>query len=111
MTRQPPGKLFADCLVVLRGGGDLATGVAFRLWRAGFPLVMIDLAQPLAIRRRVAFAGAIYAGETTVEGITARHVRGREAVLEAWAQGVLPVAVAGNDSLAAWLKYALTPST
>jgi xanthine dehydrogenase accessory factor len=96
--------MFEEYRVLIKGAGDLATGVAWRLWRAGFPLVMTDLAQPLAIRRRVAFAEAIYAGETTVEGITARHVEGREAVLEAWAQGELPVVVAGDDSMVAWLK-------
>ncbi|MCX7971404.1 MAG: molybdenum hydroxylase, partial [Negativicutes bacterium] len=61
--------------VLIKGAGDIATGIACRLWAAGFSLVMTDLPQPTAIRRTVAFASAVYHGEFTVEGITARHVR------------------------------------
>ncbi len=46
-------------LVVVRGGGDLGTGVAWRLHRVGFPVVVLDLPRPLAVRRTVAFASAI----------------------------------------------------
>ena len=61
-------------LILLRGGGDLATGVALRLQRAGTRVVITELAQPLAVRRAVSFAEAVYEGVHTVEGITARHV-------------------------------------
>ncbi len=60
-------------LVVVRGGGDLASGVAFRLFRAGFRVIVTEIEQPTAVRRPVAFAEAVYAGETTVEGVTARR--------------------------------------
>ena len=59
-------------LVLIRGAGDLATGIALRLYRAGMQVVMTDLPKPTAIRRTVAFSQAIVLGETTVEGITAR---------------------------------------
>ncbi|HET9905026.1 MAG TPA: selenium-dependent molybdenum cofactor biosynthesis protein YqeB, partial [Anaerolineales bacterium] len=62
-------------LVLLRGGGDLATGVALRLHRSGIKLVITELAQPLAVRRTVSFAEAIYEGHQTVEGVTARRVQ------------------------------------
>lgn len=61
-------------LVLLRGGGDLATGVALRLHRAGIKLVITELAQPLAVRRTVSFAEAVYAGVHKVEDVTARLV-------------------------------------
>ncbi len=61
-------------LVLLRGGGDLATGVALRLHLAGIKLIISELEQPLAVRRTVSFAEAIYAGQHTVEGVTARCV-------------------------------------
>lgn len=61
-------------IVLIRGGGDLATGVAVRLLRAGLRVVVTEIPQPLAVRRTVAFAEAVYAGEATVEGITARRV-------------------------------------
>jgi xanthine dehydrogenase accessory factor len=72
-------------LVLLRGGGDLATGVALRLHRAGIQLVITELAQPLAVRRTVAFGEAVYEGVHTVEGVTARRVEQHQvsAALEA----------------------------
>ena len=62
-------------VVLLRGGGDLATGVALRLYRAGIKLVMTELPQPLAVRRTVSFAEAVYEGYHAVEGVTARLVK------------------------------------
>ena len=59
-------------LVLIRGAGDLASGIALRLYRAGMQVVMTDLPKPTAIRRTVAFSQAIVLGETTVEGVTAR---------------------------------------
>lgn len=61
-------------LIVLRGGGDLASGVALRLHRSGFQLVIIELEKPLAVRRSVSFSEAVYNGVQTVEGMTARLV-------------------------------------
>ena len=58
-------------LILIRGGGDLATGVALRLLRAGLRLVITELREPLAVRRSVSFAEAVYAGEVTIEGVTA----------------------------------------
>jgi xanthine dehydrogenase accessory factor len=96
--------VFEDCRVLIKGAGDLASGVAWRLWRAGFPLAMTELPQPLALRRCVAFAEAIYAGETIVEGITARRVEGASAIPGAWAQGVIPVLVDSQADLLARLR-------
>jgi xanthine dehydrogenase accessory factor len=61
-------------LILIRGGGDLATGVTIRLLRAGLRVVVTELSQPLAVRRTVSFAEAIYSGEFSIEGITARRV-------------------------------------
>jgi xanthine dehydrogenase accessory factor len=61
-------------IVLIRGGGDLASGVALRLHRAGLRVAISELAQPLAVRRMASFAEAIYTGEHTVEGITAKRV-------------------------------------
>jgi xanthine dehydrogenase accessory factor len=58
--------------VLIRGGGDLATGVALRLHRAGIKLVITELPQPLAVRRTVSFAEAVYEGTWEVEGVRAR---------------------------------------
>lgn len=79
-------------LVLLRGGGDLASGVALRLHLAGLKLVITELPQPLAVRRAVSFAEAVYEGEHHVEGVTARRVQPEElpAALEA---NTIPVLV------------------
>jgi xanthine dehydrogenase accessory factor len=61
-------------LIVLRGGGDLASGVALRLHRTGFQLVIIELEKPLAVRRSVSFSEAVYEGAQKIEGTTARLV-------------------------------------
>ena len=77
-------------LVLIRGAGDLATGIALRLHRAGMPVVMTDLPKPTAIRRTVAFSQAIVLGRTTVEGVTARRADSSSvpAILE---RGEIPV--------------------
>ena len=56
-------------LVVIRGAGDIASGIALRLRRAGMQVVMCDLARPTSIRRTVCFSEAIRLGETDVEGV------------------------------------------
>jgi len=60
--------------ILIRGGGDLATGVAIRLLRSGLRVIVTELPQPLAVRRTVSFAEAVYSGEISIEGITARRV-------------------------------------
>ena len=57
-------------LVVIRGAGDLASGVAVRLHRSGFPVVMTEIERPLAVRRTVAFAQAVFDGVCRVEEVT-----------------------------------------
>jgi xanthine dehydrogenase accessory factor len=79
-------------LVLIKGAGDLATGVALRLHRAGFPLVMTEVAAPLAVRRTVAFAQAVYDGRWTVEGVTAQRAAAEEAPA-LLAAGKIPVVV------------------
>jgi xanthine dehydrogenase accessory factor len=61
-------------IILIRGGGDLASGVAVRLIRSGLRVVLTEVAQPLAVRRSVAFAEAVYSGETTVEGTIAHRI-------------------------------------
>ena len=54
-------------LAAIRGGGDLASGVGLRLWRAGLRVLVMELPQPLVVRRRVSFADAVYQGSCHVE--------------------------------------------
>jgi xanthine dehydrogenase accessory factor len=80
-------------VVILRGGGDVATGVAARLHRCGFAVVVLEIDRPLAVRRLVALAEAIYADEVEVEGMKGRKVGRVEEIAEAHAAGYVPVMV------------------
>lgn len=68
-------KINENTTVVIRGAGDLATGIAHRLYRCGFKIIMLEVRQPMAIRRRVALSEAVYDGTITVEGVTARFAQ------------------------------------
>ena len=78
-------------LALIRGAGDLATGIALRLWRSGIRVVLTDLERPTAIRRTVAFSEAIVHGETTVEDVTARLAANADEARALLAQGIVPV--------------------
>jgi xanthine dehydrogenase accessory factor len=80
-------------LVVIRGGGDLATGAAARLHRAGFAVIITELLRPLVLRRTVALAEAVFSGETQVEDLLGRRA-GSPALAKSFAlQGLLPVLI------------------
>ena len=85
--------LFPDTLVLLKGAGDLGTGVAWRLHKAGFPVIITELAQPLVVRRTVAFASAVYDGEIAVEGVTAWHAESFDEARRLLNDGIVPVLV------------------
>lgn len=57
-------------LIVVRGGGDLATGTILKLCRCGFSVLVLEIAKPSSIRRNVSFSEAVYQGTQTVEGVT-----------------------------------------
>ncbi len=78
--------------VVIRGAGDLASGVALRLRRAGMDVVLLDVEKPTAIRRTVAFSEAIVHGKQTVEDVTAK-LAAAETAEETLAAGMIPVLV------------------
>ena len=60
--------------VIVRGGGDIASGTIQKLYRSGFNVLVLEIEKPTAIRRNVAFSDAIYNEEAMVEGIKAIHV-------------------------------------
>lgn len=81
-------------IIVMRGAGDLATGVALRLHRAGLTrIVMLETASPLAVRRTVAFCEAVHHTTMTVEGVTAQLADSTDDVANIWTDGRIPVLV------------------
>ena len=78
-------------LIIIRGAGDIATGIALRLYRSHMQVVMTDLPAPTAIRRTVCFSQAIILGEMTVEDVTARRAETPDQAEALLAQGLIPV--------------------
>ncbi|TAK10979.1 MAG: EF2563 family selenium-dependent molybdenum hydroxylase system protein [Anaerolineae bacterium] len=82
-----------NSIVLLRGGGDLATGVAARLHRAGLSVLITELPEPLVVRRMASFAQAVFSGSHTVQGLTARRATDLTAALDILASGELPILI------------------
>lgn len=93
-----------DKLVIIRGGGDLATGVVQALHRAGFLLLVLEVPDPSAIRRQVALSEAVYDGSATVEDMTARCCKSGRAIEKAWRDHEVPIVIDPQGRSIAELK-------
>lgn len=91
-------------LIIVRGGGDIATGTIYKLYRCGFPVLILETSKPSAIRRNVAFSEAVYQGKQTVEGVTCYLVATLEEALEYLQQGKLVIMVDETAECIAKLK-------
>jgi xanthine dehydrogenase accessory factor len=88
-------------IVIVRGGGDLASGVVLRLHRVGLRVAVTELPQPLAVRRCVSFAEAVYEGECSVEEIGAKVVKDPTdtlRVLQIFGKNLVPVLIDPGDA-------------
>jgi xanthine dehydrogenase accessory factor len=92
-------------IALIRGGGDLGSGVALRLRRAGLRVVITELLDPLVVRRTVSFAQAVYDGTATVEGETARLVASMKEAILVLKNGEIPVSVDPDCKLLEELKF------
>ena len=94
-----------DSLILIRGGGDLATGTIHRLWSAGLRVLVLETNHPAAIRRQVSVCEAVYDGETTVEGMRAVRVDALDdAELSGTVQKIAPL----GDTSASVTTYDVT---
>lgn len=84
--------------VLVRGGGDIASGTIYRLRRAGYPVIVSEIAIPTMIRREVSYGNAVHLGEMTLERMTARAVSIKE-VKETLKEGLIPVVVAPYEEI------------
>ena len=80
-------------LIIVRGGGDLATGSVYKLKKSGFPVLILEVETPSAIRRNVAFCEAVYQGIQTVEDMTCYLAESIEQVQQFLREGKLTVLV------------------
>ena len=80
-------------LIIVRGGGDLATGSIYKLKKSGFSVLILEVAKPSAIRRNVAFCEAVYQGTQTVEDMTCHLAKSPEQAEALLKDGKLTVLV------------------
>ena len=78
-------------LIIIRGAGDIASGIALRLHRSGYSIIMTDLPAPTSIRRTVCFSEALRLGLCTVEDVTAVRADGTENALSLAERGQIAV--------------------
>ncbi|WP_370836618.1 selenium-dependent molybdenum cofactor biosynthesis protein YqeB [Megasphaera sp.] len=93
-----------DKLVIIRGAGDLATGVAQSLYEAGFRLLLLEVEKPSAIRRQVALCEAVYDGAAAVENLTCCRCRSLAEVRKVWEGEAIPLLVDPEGASIAALK-------
>jgi len=79
--------------ICIRGGGDIGSGVAWRLHRCGFNVFIAEALCPLAVRRKVAFCEAVYEGSAWVEGVEAVLTKRPGEISPLWSEGKIPVIV------------------
>ena len=94
----------ADDIVIVRGGGDIASGAIQKLYRSGFKVLVLETETPSAIRRKVAFCEAVYEKEIEIEGIKARLVANDEEIQDCWDSDVLPVMIDSRGKVIERLK-------
>ena len=80
-------------LIIVRGGGDLATGSIYKLKKSGYPVLILEVANPSAIRRNVAFCEAVYQGSQTVEDMTCYLAKSLDQAMQLLEAGKLAVLV------------------
>lgn len=80
-------------LVVVRGGGDIATGTIYKLFQCGFPLLVLEISNPSCIRRTISFCEAVFDKTVIVEGVRAQKVFSVEEAYLAYQEGKVPVMI------------------
>ncbi|HMK35620.1 MAG TPA: selenium-dependent molybdenum cofactor biosynthesis protein YqeB [Desulfomonilaceae bacterium] len=89
----------SDLKIIIRGAGEMATGTAWRLVRAGFhKLIMTEIDFPLAVRRTVSFCEALYEGTSMVEGVQAVRIASPDQVVQLWREGIVPVLIDSSNT-------------
>lgn len=96
MENRKKGHTFVDWkqhLVIVRGGGDIATGTIHKLHQSGFPVLILEIANPSCIRRTISFCEAVFDGAVTVEGVVARRAESAEEAYAIFGAGEIPLMV------------------
>jgi xanthine dehydrogenase accessory factor len=86
-------KRVEDLTILIRGAGEMATGVVHRLYRSHFRICMLEIRQPLAVRREVSFCEAVYDIEKEVEGVRSKLIPKPEMIQSVWEEGKVPLLI------------------
>jgi xanthine dehydrogenase accessory factor len=82
-----------DLIIIVKGGGEMGSGVVHRLVRSGFKVCITEIAEPLAVRREVSFCEAVFMGQQKVEGLIGQRIKNPEEVFRAWEEGLVPILI------------------
>jgi xanthine dehydrogenase accessory factor len=93
-----------DLIILIRGAGEMATGVAHRLARCHFKVCMTETPNPQAVRREVSFSEALFDHEKEVEGITARNIDSSHQIFQVWKDGKIPILIDPEANVRDFLK-------
>jgi xanthine dehydrogenase accessory factor len=96
--------MLSSNLVFIKGAGDIASGIAHRLHRCGFPLVMTELEQPTVVRRTVSFASAVWEKSFFVEGVQALKEEDPDRIKWHYKNKTIPVFVDPEGKLISYIK-------
>jgi len=88
-----PDKKLEELTVLIRGAGEMASGVAHRLHRSHFKICMLEIPSPLAVRREVSFCEAVYEGEKEIEGVRAKLIPTPNEISPIWKEDKIPLLV------------------
>ena len=86
-------KKMDELTVLIRGAGEMASGVAHRLHRSHFKICMLEVPSPLAVRREVSFCEAVYEGEKEIEGVRAKFISTPKEIPSVWRERKIPLLV------------------
>lgn len=96
-------KELTELKVLIKGGGEVASGVAHRLFRANFRVCLTETPEPQAVSRGVSFSEAVYEGEKEVEGVVARLVQSAGEIPTVWGENKIPIIVDPEATIKATL--------
>jgi xanthine dehydrogenase accessory factor len=91
-------------LAIIRGGGDIASGTIYRMYKSGYKIIILEIEKPTSIRRTVSFSQSIYDGKVEIEGVKAKLCEDIQEINEAHEKYEIPVVVDPEGKLIKELK-------
>src|SRR4030042_4564790 len=92
-VKMKSGKKISEPIVLIRGAGEMASGVAHRLYQSHFKICMTEVSHPLAVRREVSFCEAVYEGGKAEEGVRAKLISRHDEIESKWKRGYIPILI------------------